>query len=457
MSASNSDDYQVRFNYYERALENAKGDIQDEIDSFDGSEEEVKKELKLILPEIINENFFRGSDIPLDVFEDMKSRMSDELNGYINTITIKKEITKKEPIKKEITKKEPIKKEPIKKEPIKKEPIKKEITIKKKTKPKRTKKKNLRRKILRKKTLVKRTKEGKQWISPIPQKVHLIWIGGDRPDYFELFLQTFRDNLPGFEIKVWGNKDLTKKNFPKTYSYIQKAKKLQGKPMKDEENNTMLDDNYEPYKYSKWAQITDLMRLEIVYNHGGYYFDTTFEILKPMYKLLNKKTYTFVGCNEIPRFNNVHILSNSFFGATEKNPILKRLLLKSSLDEINFHDHAVDFQTGPGYLRSGIKSDDNYFIFPTTHFYPFVEEYSPGVDPPYRKSSKNKCHDTKKKKKTMKVIKNKGYLDFPCKKYPKSYALKHSQLGKSWLINDYNIRSEDKVSLKTVDHSWMSD
>ena len=57
----------------------------------------------------------------------------------------------------------------------------------------------------------------------------------------------------------------------------------------------------------------------------------------------------------------------------------------------------------------------------------------------------------------MKVIKNKGYLDFPCKKYPKSYALKHWQLGKSWLINDYNIRSEDKVSLKTVDHSWMSD
>ena len=32
--------------------------------------------------------------------------------------------------------------------------------------------------------------------------------------------------------------------------------------------------------YSKWAQITDLMRLEIVYNYGGYYFDTTFEILK---------------------------------------------------------------------------------------------------------------------------------------------------------------------------------
>ena len=41
--------------------------------------------------------------------------------------------------------------------------------------------------------------------------------------------------------------------------------------------------------------------------------------------------------------------------------------------------------------------------------------------------------DTKNKK-----LKNKkGYLDFPCKQYPKSYALKHWQLGKSWLISSY--------------------
>tara|TARA_Y100000389_G_C17447440_1_gene512491 strand:+ start:1174 stop:2145 length:972 start_codon:yes stop_codon:yes gene_type:complete len=313
------------------------------------------------------------------------------------------------------------------------------------------------RKIIRKKTLVKKNEQNKRWKSPIPKKIHLIWIGGEQPDYFKLFLQSFYNYLPEFEIKIWGNSDLTNKNFPKTYSYIKKAKKLHGMPMKDEENLTMLDDNYQSYKYSKWAQITDLMRLEIVYNHGGYYFDTTFEILKPMYNLLNKSKYTFVGCNEIPRFNNVHILSNSFFGATKENIILKRLLSKSKLNEIDFDDHAVDFQTGPGYLRSGIQEDDNYYIFSTNYFYPFVEEYSPGIDPPYRKSSKNKCHDNKKKKKSMKLIKNKGYLDFPCKKYPKSYALKHWQLGKSWLITDYNIRSQNIISSKTIDKSWISE
>ena len=85
------------------------------------------------------------------------------------------------------------------------------------------------------------------------------------------------------------------------------------------------------------------MRLEIVYRNGGYYFDTTFEILKPLYNLLNKKKYRFVGCNEIPRFKNVDILSNSFFGATKNNPIIKRLLSKSKLNKIDFYNSSVDF------------------------------------------------------------------------------------------------------------------
>ena len=279
-----------------------------------------------------------------------------------------------------------------------------------------------------------------KWISPIPQNVHLIWIGNnDFPDYFSYFLKSFEKYFDGFEIKIWQNKDLNKKNFPITFKYIQKAKKLQGKQMIDQDGYKMFNKEMEPLTYSKWAQITDLMRLEIIYNIGGYYFDTTFEILKPMFNLLNKKNKRFVGCNEVPRFKKHNILSNSFFGATKGNPILKRLLSKDKLNNIDFYDQAVDFQTGPGYLRSGIRLNDNYHIFPTKYFYPFVEEYEKGVDPPYRKSAKNKCHNYSKKKKTkMKKLKSKkGYIKFPCDKYPMSYALKHWQLGKSWLISEY--------------------
>lgn len=274
----------------------------------------------------------------------------------------------------------------------------------------------------------------KPWVSPIPKLVHLIWIGNkEYPDYFKLFLKTFYKYLPEFTIKVWGNKDLTRKNFPKTYSYIQKAKKVHGKQMYDEDGEKMYTLTDEPMTYSKWAQITDLMRLEIVYNHGGFYFDTTFEILKPMYTLLNKPKYRFIGCNEVPRFKNYGKLSNSFFGATKHNVILKRLLLKKNLNMIDFYNYEVDLETGPGYFREGIYSTDNYKILPTKTMYPYVEPQDLHSDPPYRKSGKNKCHSNKKSKRTPRKLKNqKGYISYPCKRYPKSYALKHWQLGKSW-------------------------
>lgn len=275
------------------------------------------------------------------------------------------------------------------------------------------------------------------WNSPIPKIVHLIWIGTNPyPDYFLLFLESFKKNLSEFDIRIWGNKSLNKKNFPKTYDYIQKAKKVHGKHMYDQSDYQMFNiKDGSPLTYSKWAQITDLMRLEIVYNYGGYYFDTTFEILKPLYNLLNIKNKTFVGCNELPRFKDHDKLSNSFFGATKNNIILKRMLKKSVLDKINFYEQQVDLETGPGFLRQHIYNSDfkNVHIFPSTYFYPFIEPLSPiQKHPPYRKSGKNKCHSEKPKKGYTKLDGDKGYIKFPCNTYKDSYALKHWQLGKSW-------------------------
>ena len=118
----------------------------------------------------------------------------------------------------------------------------------------------------------------KKWISPIPKKVHFIWLGSDPPDYFQkYFLQSFKKNMDEFEISLWTDKDLTKSNFPKTYSHITKIKKIHGQNMYDEDGYQMFNEKGEPLKYSKWAQITDLMRLEIVYTYGGYYFDVNFD------------------------------------------------------------------------------------------------------------------------------------------------------------------------------------
>jgi len=41
------------------------------------------------------------------------------------------------------------------------------------------------------------------------------------------------------------------------------------------------------------AMIADLMRIEIVYNHGGFYFDTNFYMFRN-HTLDNWRTYKFI-------------------------------------------------------------------------------------------------------------------------------------------------------------------
>ena len=100
-------------------------------------------------------------------------------------------------------------------------------------------------------------------------------------NYFRYFIESFKKNMSEFDIKIWGNKELNKKIFQLLMNIL-KSKKIYGKPMREDKDlggYILYNSKKEPYLHSKWAQITDLMRLEIVYTHGGYYFDTTFEIL----------------------------------------------------------------------------------------------------------------------------------------------------------------------------------
>ena len=63
--------------------------------------------------------------------------------------------------------------------------------------------------------------------------------------------------------------------------------------------------------------------------------------------------------------------------------------------------------------------------------------------PTYQKEITQKKGSQSNLKNSSKLIRlknKKGYLEIPCKKYPQSYALKHWQLGKSWLISNYFLR-----------------
>ena len=283
--------------------------------------------------------------------------------------------------------------------------------------------------------MVRRTQKKEVLKSPIPKKIHFIWLGPSTPPYLEKFMKTFETYAPGYEQRLWGDSDITKKNFPITYNTIKKVRDYQGEKVKEYTNQkTMLKTTAEPYTYSKYAQVADLMRYEIVNTHGGYYFDANMFLLKDISKLFNRKE-KFVGCNELgTNMKKSPILSNSFFGAVPNSPVLKRILNKKFLDSIDLRTLDVDFETGPGALRYILNIDkDSYHIFPANTFYPYILPWTAdGDDHPLRKSSKPKCTGKKRTKKRTLKMKDNLWLEFPCKKYKGVYGIKLWESGGSW-------------------------
>ena len=69
----------------------------------------------------------------------------------------------------------------------------------------------------------------------------------------------------------------------------------------------------------KWAFVSDVARLKIIYEKGGIYFDTDVEVIKPFGEILNGSYY--LGLEEPGRIN-----TGVGFGAEKNSPVVKAML-----------------------------------------------------------------------------------------------------------------------------------
>ena len=207
----------------------------------------------------------------------------------------------------------------------------------------------------------------------------------------------------GYEYKCWTDKDLNYENFPLTWEFIHLA-----------------IEKGEELEQSRFAQVSDLARLELLHRFGGIYMDSLFEISKQFLNFITKNNKReLIVANEDPceldckGNNNKKYLSNGFFAARPGTQILKRLLNYDILEKIDWDNIRINQTTGPYFFRSAIKLKDDVLIIPTEKIYPFMVN-----DSDYRKAKPNKCSDNMNN-----CIKE---------NYPRSLAVYHSGFGGSW-------------------------
>ena len=88
----------------------------------------------------------------------------------------------------------------------------------------------------------------------IPKKVHYCWFGrGEKPRLAKKCIASWKKYCPDYEIIEWNEDNFDFARYPYAQYCLQNR---------------------------KWAFLSDFVRLVVVCEHGGIYFDTDVELLR---------------------------------------------------------------------------------------------------------------------------------------------------------------------------------
>lgn len=121
----------------------------------------------------------------------------------------------------------------------------------------------------------------------IKRTIHYCWFGGkEKPSFSKKCISSWRKNCPGYDIVEW-----------------------------NESNFDVCRNRYARYCYDnkKWAFLSDFVRLEVIAEYGGIYFDTDVELVGELDGLLQYEA--FYGFE-----NNQNIATGLGFGAQANHP-----------------------------------------------------------------------------------------------------------------------------------------
>lgn len=183
----------------------------------------------------------------------------------------------------------------------------------------------------------------------IPKKIHYCWFGGNPlPKKAKKCINSWKKYFPDYEIIEWNES-----NFDINYNAYTK----------------------EAYDHKKYAFLTDVARLVVIYNEGGIYFDIDVEVIKE-YDIL-ENCEAFFGFE-----NDKNIATGLGFGAVKNNSLIKSLLDDYNNKHFVLENGKLDLTPCPiintkVFINNGFKVTGEYEflngikLFPKEYFNPY--------------------------------------------------------------------------------------
>ncbi|MBX3664053.1 MAG: hypothetical protein KF834_00070 [Burkholderiales bacterium] len=176
----------------------------------------------------------------------------------------------------------------------------------------------------------------------IPRVLHVVWIG-DETQRPEDCIQSWARLNPGFELKVWGNREMTQTQW------------INARHM-------------EAMWSHELAGVADLMRWEILHRHGGFAIDADGSALRPLDDWLFDCTMFACWENELARPG---LIANGYVASAPGNPLVARII-DDLRREADLTDRMAWQSTGPLRLTQAFHRHrcGDLSIYPSHYFMP---------------------------------------------------------------------------------------
>lgn len=191
----------------------------------------------------------------------------------------------------------------------------------------------------------------------IPKKIHYCWFGRNPlPESAQKCIASWRKYLPDYEIVEWNEDNFDVNSIPYTM---------------------------QAYQAKKYAFVSDYARFKILYEHGGVYFDTDVEVIRPMDDIIARGPFMGFEIDPCPQRPCGAVAPGLCLGAIAEMTLYKSILdYYRTLDFIkadgshNTTDAVVNITTRELIKvgledKAGIQKVADITIYPAEYFNPF--------------------------------------------------------------------------------------
>jgi inositol phosphorylceramide mannosyltransferase catalytic subunit len=187
----------------------------------------------------------------------------------------------------------------------------------------------------------------------IPKIIHQIWLGGEMPEQYKIYAETWKNHHLDWQYKLWTDKDaddifITRRN--------------------------LFD------KATNVGMKSDILRYEILKQYGGVYVDTDFECLKPLNDLMHLDFFTGVG------YDTEAQLYIGLIASVPNHPIIRHTIDSLGPIYTGNRGSAIMNITGANTFTTAFfdtvdVNAEKVVAFPTPYFYPYPNNVRGTGDP----------------------------------------------------------------------------